>query len=441
MKKVIPLFLLLTACQRPDMCDCQPLEPMIECRTGFTATWNHCQDDPCIEEFIEKALCSPLSLDTSVQIALFNNPILQQWYENVGISQADLFQAGLFTNPFGAIDFRIANKAGALNTEFNFYQSLLDLFLVPLREKVQEAKLQQTLFEVSSQILTLIFDIQRTYYSLSGLYQNLEILNSMIEIQEGAVEIANAQLAAGNVDPIESVPKKLVLDQYLVEKNALLNQIVDLSEHFNELLGFQDTDFCWCIESELPPLPFCLPPLPCLEELALEKRYDLQALKWQVEYIKRQYPTVEWWAKTDTFVGVSSENDVDGTFTIGPSIVMALPIFNYGQADKARITSLYKQAIWQLDATEVQVVTNIGRAKNAVHTYFENARKYKYDILEHHEAVFEEVLAHYLYMVGDIYTLLEDKQLQFTYQKAYTDLLTQFWISTVDLNEAVGGVL
>ncbi|NIW79224.1 MAG: TolC family protein, partial [Calditrichae bacterium] len=63
--------------------------------------------DEEVEKAIEELLKEELTPEASVQIALLNNPNLQAIYEDLGITQADVVEAGLLENPviFGQVRF------------------------------------------------------------------------------------------------------------------------------------------------------------------------------------------------------------------------------------------------------------------------------------------------------------------------------------------------
>src|SRR5882724_10468828 len=76
-------------------------------RTGQNLQWIR---DPATNEKVEQTvhglLEKDLTVDAAVQIALFNNRSLQATFEELGISQADLVQAGLLKTPQFAASFR-----------------------------------------------------------------------------------------------------------------------------------------------------------------------------------------------------------------------------------------------------------------------------------------------------------------------------------------------
>src|SRR5262245_42932052 len=69
-------------------------------RIGKDVHWNSGSDaDRAVADRINTLLAAPLDANGAVQIALLNNHNLQAEYEELGVAQADLVQAGLLRNP------------------------------------------------------------------------------------------------------------------------------------------------------------------------------------------------------------------------------------------------------------------------------------------------------------------------------------------------------
>src|SRR5438045_1448774 len=76
------------------------VEQLVAERTALRVQWNRgTAADRAVEEMIRQSIASELTIDQAVQIALLNNRNLQATYEELGIAQADLVQAGLLQNP------------------------------------------------------------------------------------------------------------------------------------------------------------------------------------------------------------------------------------------------------------------------------------------------------------------------------------------------------
>src|SRR5439155_18304313 len=98
-------------------------------RGGLRVQWNQqTPDDQAVDDAIRRLMQKELTVDEAAQIALLNNHRLQATFEELGIAQADLVQAGLLKNPILSAEFRFPGKA----LEVDLIQDVLDLFILPL---------------------------------------------------------------------------------------------------------------------------------------------------------------------------------------------------------------------------------------------------------------------------------------------------------------------
>src|SRR5450432_4727707 len=101
---------------------------IVQRRTGHHTGWEHGTPEARqIAERVKKLLEGGLTRDRAVEIALVNNPKLQETYDELDISQADLVQAGLLSNPTlgGSVGFR-SNGSGRPEYEVSIVQNFLD---------------------------------------------------------------------------------------------------------------------------------------------------------------------------------------------------------------------------------------------------------------------------------------------------------------------------
>src|SRR3954452_5996654 len=89
-----------------------------------------------------------LTADDAVQVALLNNRRLQATYEDLGVAQADLVQAGLLRNPVFSADFKFAEGGGGTKVEMTIAQEFLDVLQVPLRKRVATNQFEATKLRV-----------------------------------------------------------------------------------------------------------------------------------------------------------------------------------------------------------------------------------------------------------------------------------------------------
>src|SRR5437879_584338 len=85
----------------------QELANTVQRRTGKRVQWNRgSTEDAEAQAAVASLLSRPLTAGSAVQVALLNNHRLQATYEELGIAQADLVEAGLLRNPIFTFERR-----------------------------------------------------------------------------------------------------------------------------------------------------------------------------------------------------------------------------------------------------------------------------------------------------------------------------------------------
>ena len=142
-------------------------------RTGNTISWNAKEQDVSI---LNEMLQKELTIDSVVQIALLNNQRLAATYENLGIAQAELVQAGLFKNPIFSLSMRFEDLIGSKHIiEMGLVQNFLDIFLKPLKKKLARTELEFVEKEVVGRVMNIVADTKIAYYSLQAEVQILAL--------------------------------------------------------------------------------------------------------------------------------------------------------------------------------------------------------------------------------------------------------------------------
>src|SRR3954452_22433786 len=126
-----------------------PNDPSAEVRAvtaertgGQLVQWNRSSDDDrAAHEAVRRLLGRPLTADAAMQVALLNNANLQATYEDLGVGQADLVQAGLLKNPVFSFEVRFPADPKA-PIEADVFYEFVSLLTMPLRQKVAAGHFQ-----------------------------------------------------------------------------------------------------------------------------------------------------------------------------------------------------------------------------------------------------------------------------------------------------------
>lgn len=434
--------LLVVGCSKiPQVDDCC-VSAIVERRINKRVKWNQgCWEDDQINWTLNRMMENELTIDAVVQIAFLNNPEIQAIFEEIGIAQADLVQAGLLQNPIFDGMVRFPDKRHAtINTEFSIAQNFLDFLLIPFRKKIAESELEQARFRVAHAVINLAFDVQKTFYSLQAEYTKLALMKSLVEISEAASQLAMAQREQGNINNLEFQSRKNEFLETKIEVSRSQAEIVRLREKMNKLLGFR-SETCWTIDHTIPVFLEETIPVACLEEIALSQRLDLEVARWEVERLARMAGIKQWWTYTGAILGISSEMDPEGIRATGPSFSVELPLFNYGQADRTRIHAMLRQSLQRLKAMEISVLSEVRSISDQLIINTQLLKEYRNEIipLQHH--IVSTSQRYYNDMALSVYKLLNAKKQEIQMQINYSVSLKDYWISRIDLDQAIGGNL
>src|SRR5882762_935111 len=171
--------------------------------------------DEQVRTRVGEMLHGTLSPEGAVEIALLRNQGLVANYEQLGIAQADLVQAGLLRNPsFGArVRFPTSDPGTFIDTEFSVAQDFLDLFTLPLRKRVAAAQLDAAKARVGSSVLELTSQVRQAMVTLQAAQATVEVRKLVLEAQGAAAELRVRQRAVGNVSDLDVIQEQAFFEQ------------------------------------------------------------------------------------------------------------------------------------------------------------------------------------------------------------------------------------
>jgi cobalt-zinc-cadmium efflux system outer membrane protein len=233
------------------------VQRMVADRIGQPIQWNgNTLDDQAVRADVDHLLTGDLTVDQAVQIALLNNRHLQATFEDLGISQAELVQAGLLKNPVFSGSWRLPNRTpGATDAEYAVSEDFLDLLVLPLRKHVAENAFEATKKSVAQQVLALAIDAKIAFYTVQARQQLLTRLGLIVDLNQTAAELASRQHEAGTLNELGAVNQQAIYDQSKADLAQTEAQLSADREHLTRLLGLWGDQTAWKIPAQLPPIP------------------------------------------------------------------------------------------------------------------------------------------------------------------------------------------
>src|SRR5688572_8318542 len=176
----------------------------VQARTGFATRWEKGPPEaPEVQQWVSKLIDSGLTRERAIEIALLNNRALQATYEELGVSQADMVQAGLLKNPTLAASAGFPlTRSDHFELDFSIAQELLDLFILPLRRKIAEDQFQADTLRVTQEALDVVARVGKAFAAYQASVQQVDLRRQVLQSFELAADLAKRQLDAGNINEL-----------------------------------------------------------------------------------------------------------------------------------------------------------------------------------------------------------------------------------------------
>ncbi len=442
---LLPLVLAIFGCaQVPKEAGFNDVEEFVGRRVGYRLHWDRgTEADRGVEKAIEALLESKLTPEAAVQIALLNNPNLQAIYEELGITQADVVEAGLLENPVVFGQARWPNKSeAATNYEFGITQNFLNILMLPARKKLSAIRFEQVKLHVADEVIRLVAEVRKSYFYSLGAKQIWDLRGQIVLASESSFELAQRLFAAGNIGNLDLAKENARYEQARLEQANSEVALFDAREHLTRLMGLWGPQTHWDLPEQLPDIPADEMPLEQLESLAIENRLDLAAEKKEMEALAQALGiTLDWRWVGQIEIGVSTERDTDRTWITGPSLAIELPIFNQRQADIARLEAQLRRSQKRLTAQAIDIRSEVRSLRNRLILQRNVIDHYRQTVLPLKEKIVNLTLQEYNYMLAGAFDLLAAKQQEFAAHQKYLEAIRDYWIIRSDMQRALGGRL
>ena len=409
---------------------------------GRDVTWNRGgPEDKAARDAVARLLESPLTEDSAVQIALLNNRRLQAEYEDIGIAQADLVQAGLLENPSFSAEILVGN--GSVDPTFTLVQNFFNVLTQPARRTVASSAFERAKYELGDKILNVAAEVRSAYYKLLADQQAAELFRQVVSATQAAAELAERQAQAGNLNRRDQALQQAQYAQAVVELSRTEAEIASDREHLNRLLGLYGDQIMWTLPDRLPDVPSARPSLDGLETAAIEHRLDLAGARAELQtatYALDLGRQLRWFSVLG--LGVQFERDPDsGKWLKGPVVEFTLPVFDQGQARVATLEGQRRRSAKAFAALAVDVRSEVREAYARLVSAQDAAAFYKTRVLPLQQQIVDENQRLYNGMLIGIYDLLRSRQDQINAARDYIGTLKDYWVARSDLEKALAGPL
>jgi len=385
-------------------------------------------------------LAEPLTPAAAAEVALLRSPRLRATLAELGIAQADLAQATRLANP--GLSFERISGDGERTTTVGLAADVVDWLTQPLRRRLAEADLERTKLEVGAAILAEVTEAKLALLRLQADEALAARLAQVLEIDRAAADYAAALHAAGNLTALERANAEAGWAETRAELGRAEAEAARSRERVILALGLDGVE-AWSAAPLAEP-PAAPADAAVLEGRALAERLDLAAARWAVDAVERarRLRRATRWLPVGVEVGVEREKENGGEGSevrlTGPTVELALPVFDGGGAALARLDAELARARAQLAAAEARARSEVRERAAALAAARELATLYEETLLPLRREVLARTLAEYNQMIVGTFEVLVAKQAEIDAERRAIEARAEAWSAAIELELAVG---
>ena len=366
--------------------------------------------------------------------AVTSDPGLQSALARVRIAMADADQSRLLPNP--VLNFVLRWGPGKPQIEVSLVQDLIQAFQIPRRSSAADNRLRQAAADAVAVALDVTAEVQERYTAVQASDRLIPVLEGRLELLRRLAEVARKRVEVG-----EGVRGDVTtLDAQRVELEV---EIADARLRQREerlrlarLIGEPSGAAAWALDEWTPPGGTASDETHWIEA-ALSHRPEVQSVAWQLAALGDEYALARLLPWEGLGVGVDAQKDSD--WFAGPSVSTPIPVFDMGQARKARVTAEQIEARHALTSSRRRVVEEVRVAHQALAGNLANLNRVRQELIPLQQKRRDQAEQAYRAGQTDVTSLfLAEQDLRATQAKAI-DVERQASIAMIRLQRAVGG--
>ena len=395
-------------------------------------------DQDGIDTRVAALLSKPLTVDDAVQVALLNNRGLQASFEDLGITEAEVVQAGRLPNP--GFSFGRLTKGDEIERERGLHVNLARLLVLPLIGQIEARRFEHTQRMVAMSVLSLAADTRKAYYNALAAEETVRYMRQVKQAADASAELARRMQQVGNFTKLQRAREQVFYADAAQNLARAEQAQRSTRERLTRLLGAWDTQTQFTLPARLPDLPKDVMDLPDVERVAMGQRLDVQGAKLAAEQTARNLGLT----RTTRFINVLELGLIRNTSNEAPTqrgweIGIELPLFDWGGARVARAEAVYMQTVHRAAETAVNARSEVREAYTAYRSAYDIARHQRDEVVPLNQRIAEENVLRYNGMLIGVFELLADARTQIASVNGSIQALRDFWIAQADLDMALIG--
>ena len=412
-------------------------------RLGQRVHWNtDTPEDAKVAESVRALLKEELTAEAAVQVALLNNRDLQATYEDLGVAQAALVQAGLLSNPVLAGNYKFGIGGPGPEAEGDLVMNFLEIFYLPLRKRVAKADFEAAKLRVTLAVMDLAHETRIQFYEVQAGEQMLEMRHQVVEATGASLDLAERLHRAGNIRDLDLDNERALHSQARLDLAEAEAAVRRNREQLNGMMGLWGENTLLKIPARLPEIAQDEITSESLEQRAITQSLDLAVVRQRMESAARTVGLARATALfPDLDLGPAGKREVDGNWLLGPALSLPLPFFDWGRAKVAAAEAELRRGREHYFALAVQVRSAVRAAWDQLQAARSRALFYRNIMLPLRHRTVEESQLEYNGMQIGAFQLLQAKQQEIDAGREYLAALRDYWAARAGLEQILNGRL
>ncbi len=397
-------------------------------RIGMRVEWDQgTAADAAVDSSVRELLRHALTADVAVQIGLLNNRELRATWEDLGIAQASLVQAGLLANPVFAGNAKFFLN-GPTEVEFGIARSFLDVFDIPLRKHVAAAQFDAVKRWVTGRTLGFASLVRTALYDVQADEQMLEMRRGVLEAMNASLALAERLRATGNIRAIDLANEQNACNQARLDLAAAEASTSEDRERLTSLMGLWGNDIEWRVAARLPELPADEIDVHDVEKRAVAMSLELARSRCRIAATAQELGLTEWRALfPDLEAGVAVKKETDGSWGLGPAVAVPLPLFDQGQARIASGQAMLRRDFERHLALALDIRSAARAARSKLLAARSRAVFFRDAVLPLREQIVQQTQLEYNGMLTGAFQLLAAKAQEIDGGRQSIEALRDYW--------------
>lgn len=294
----------------------------------------------------------------AVRRALINDPRIHAALARVRMAEADANQSRLLPNPILSVDIRMPAQSG-INTavEATLTEDIIALLQKPWQISAADKRLRESASDALTVVLDVVTEVQVAYATAEGIDAQINWAQQRQDLLQRVLSIAQQRLNAGDTTRLDVVTVNAQIVQARLDLADLQLQRTEQYLLLAKLTG-----------RPRAALDFTLAPLeapaarPAADEnawidAALMHRPEIASRVWELRALGDDLTTTSLAPLLGGDLGAHVEHDP--LWRVGPTFASPLPIFDWGQAGRAKVLAQRAAARDQLAQQQMDIIQEV----------------------------------------------------------------------------------